>query len=154
MSELTLSFTIQGDIDGYITFECPFCGSEFKLRADEFQSDEEPPWGELYCPYCGLSKETNNFYTSEVMEKAKAIATNYMIESLNKTFKTMRHSVNSSNGIIKMSYRPLKKVCVKELEDKDTVESIFECSCCNRHIKVLYCAGASKIFCSYCGVDL
>lgn len=102
----------------------------------------------------GLSKETNNFYTSEVMEKAKAIATNYMIESLNKTFKTMRHSVNSSNGIIKMSYRPLKKVCVKELEDKDTVESIFECSCCNRHIKVLYCAGASKIFCSYCGVDL
>ena len=24
----TISFTIQGDSEGYITFECPFCGEE------------------------------------------------------------------------------------------------------------------------------
>lgn len=27
----TITFTIQGDSEGYVTFECPFCGSEFKL---------------------------------------------------------------------------------------------------------------------------
>ena len=37
-----LEITIQGDDEGYITFECPFCKSEFKLRADECQNDETP----------------------------------------------------------------------------------------------------------------
>ncbi|WP_258106146.1 hypothetical protein [Christensenella minuta] len=153
MSEINLSFTIQGDSEGYVTFECPYCSSEFKLRADEFQNDEEP-FDELYCPYCGLSKMPNDFYTEEVIEKAKAIATNYMIEELNKTFGKMQRDLARNNGVIKMSYKPLTKVYVKEIEDKDTIETIFECSCCNRHVKVLYCAGVSKIFCPYCGVDL
>ena len=55
-----ISFTIQGDSEGYVTFECPFCGSEFKLQADEFQSDDEP-LEELFCPYCGLTREKNDF---------------------------------------------------------------------------------------------
>lgn len=55
MGNITLSFTVQGDSEGYVTFECPYCGSEFKLQAGEVQSDEEPVL-ELFCPYCGLQK--------------------------------------------------------------------------------------------------
>ena len=53
-----------------------------------------------------------------------------------------------------MDYKPLKKVATKELKDKDTTETEFKCSCCGRRIKVLYCAGAAKVFCPYCGVDI
>ena len=49
------SFTIQGDSEGYVTFLCPFCGSEFKLRADEYQNDDKP-FEDLFCPYCGLTR--------------------------------------------------------------------------------------------------
>lgn len=153
MSDTTISFTIQGDNEGYVTFECPYCGSEFKLQAGEFQDDENP-FNELYCPYCGLSKAPNEFYSSEVMEKAEALATNYMIEQLNKTFGSMQRSLNNSKSFIKMTYKPLQKLNVKELKDKDTTETEFECTCCQRHVKALYCAGSSKIFCPYCGVDL
>jgi hypothetical protein len=29
------TITIQGDSEGYVTFECPYCDSEFKLQAGE-----------------------------------------------------------------------------------------------------------------------
>lgn len=153
MSTETFTFSIQGDSDGYVTFECPFCASEFKLQAGEYQNDEEP-FEELFCPYCGLTKGKNNFLSSEVIEQAQALAYNYMIEKLNKSFSKMRKSINRSNGLIKMDYKPLKKVATKELKDKDTTEAEFTCTCCERRVKVLYCAGASKVFCPYCGVDI
>ena len=52
------TITIQGDSEGYVTFECPYCDSEFKLQAGEYQNDDEP-FEELFCPYCGLVKEKN-----------------------------------------------------------------------------------------------
>lgn len=149
----TITFTIQGDSEGYVTFECPFCGSEFKLQAEEYQSDDKPV-EELFCPYCGLSKEPDEFYSDEVNEKIEALINNYVAEMFNKSFGKMSRSINRSNGIIKMTYKPLKTVAVKELKDKDTVETEFKCTCCEHGVKVLYSAGAAKIFCPYCGVDI
>ena len=153
MGNITLSFTVQGDSEGYVTFECPYCGSEFKLQAGEVQSDEEPVW-ELFCPYCGLAKEISTFWSKDVRDKARALAENYIIEELNKAFGKIASSINRQKSIIKMTYNPLKKVNVKELKDTDTTETEFQCPCCNRRVKALHCAGASKIFCPYCGVDL
>ncbi len=153
MSDTTLSFTIQGDSEGYVTFTCPYCHSDFKLQAGEFQNDEEP-FNELFCPYCGLSKEVTNFYSEDVKEKARELATNYMIEELNKSFGKLKRSVNRRNSIIKIDYKPLKKVNVRELKENDSQEVEFKCDICNHHTKVLYCVGKSKIFCPYCGVDI
>lgn len=152
MSEISFEIKIIGDSEGYVTFECPFCESEFKLCADEFQSDDKS-FTELYCPYCGLVDCVNSFYTKDVVEQIKAIVSNYTIEQLNKTFGKMARNINN-NKFIKMKWKPLKKVTTKELKDKDTVEEIFECPVCSNHEKVLYCSGVSKIFCSYCGVDI
>lgn len=154
MSDVTFTFSIEGDSEGYVTFECPFCGAEFKLQAGEYQ-DEDKPLEELFCPYCGLTKDKNEFLSSEVVEQAQILAQNYVIEQLNRSFKKMSQSINrSGHGIIKMTYKPLKKVATKELKTEDTVETEFMCGCCDRRVKALYCAGASKIFCPYCGVDI
>lgn len=154
MSEVRFSFTIQGDSEGYITLECPFCESEFKVKAGEYQSDDNPVI-ELFCPYCGLTSDKSNYYTRETIEKAEALAKNYAIEQLNKSFGKMARSINSGGkGIVKMNVKPLKKVNVKELKERDTTEEIFACTTCEYHVKVLYCAGASKVFCPYCGVDI
>ena len=153
MSTEKFTIKIQGDSEGYVTFECPYCSSEFKLQAGEFQSDDEP-FEELFCPYCGLAKGKNEFLSSDVREQAQAIAYNYMVEEINKRMGQMQKSFNHSNGLIKMDFKPLKKVTTKELKDKDSVETEFTCSCCNHRVKVLYCAGAAKIFCPYCGGDI
>ena len=153
MSEISLSLTIQGDDEGYITFSCPYFHSDFKLQAGELQ-DEDEPFVELFCPYCGLTKQPNDFYSDEVIEQAKARVANYMIEELNKSLEKIKHSVNRGNNIIKISYKPLEKANIKELKEQDTQEVAFECGICNHHVKVLYCDGVSKIFCPYCGVDI
>lgn len=150
---MELSFTIQGDSEGYVTFECPFCGSEFKLQAGEYQ-DEEQPFDELFCPYCGLTSERDRFLSQDVIDQAEALAYNYMVEELNSAFKKMSRSINKHKSIIKMTFKPLKKVNTKELKDKDTTEVEFACSHCDHRVKALYCAGAAKIFCPYCGVDI
>ena len=144
MSDVKFEISIEGDSEGYVTFECPFCESEFKLNADEFQ-DEDNVFSELFCPYCGLIDKVNKFYSKEVIEQAEAIAYNYMMEEVNKIFNDFKRSVKR---------KELKKVNLKELKDKDTTEEIFSCPMCENHIRVLYCAGVSKVFCAYCGVDI
>ena len=154
MSTVSFTFSIQGDSEGYVTFECPFCGAEFKLQAGEYQN-EDIPIEDLFCPYCGLTREKNAFLSRDVIAQAQALAQNYMIEQLNRSFKKASRSINKAgHGIVKMKYKPLRKVETKELKDKDTVETEFLCNCCDHRVKALYCAGVSKIFCPYCGVDL
>lgn len=150
---MNISFTVQGDSEGFVTFECPFCGSEFKLQAGEYQNKNEP-LEDLFCPYCGLTREKKAFLSKDVIAQIQALAKNYMIDELNKEFKKMSESLNTSHSIIKMEYKPLEKVGTKELRDKDTTETEFKCNHCSHRVKVLYCAGASKIFCPYCGVDI
>ena len=152
MSDVKFEISIEGDSEGYVTFECPFCESEFKLNADEFQ-DEDNVFSELFCPYCGLIDKVNTFYSKEVIEQAEAIAYNYMMEEVNKIFNDFKRSVKR-NKFIKVDFKELKKVNLKELKDKDTTEEIFSCPMCENHIRVLYSAGVSKVFCAYCGVDI
>lgn len=151
MNDINFEIKIEGDSEGYITFECPFCESEFKLQAGEIQ-DEENVYTELYCPYCGLVDKVNSFFTKEVVEKIQTIAQNYLIEELNKYFNKTKKSLNSK--YVKLEYKELKKVNIKELKVNDSVEEVFDCPMCNNHVRVLYCSGVSKVFCSYCGVDL
>jgi transcription elongation factor Elf1 len=152
MSDINFDIRIEGDSEGYVTFECPFCESEFKLNASEFQ-DEDNVITELFCPYCGLTDGINTFYSKEVIEQAETIAYNYMVEQVNKMINNFRKSLRG-NKYIKVDFKKLKKVNLKELKDKDTVEEIFSCPMCENHVRVLYCAGASKVFCAYCGVDV
>lgn len=152
MNTINFKIKIQGDIEGFVTFECPFCESEFKLNASECQDDENT-YIEFFCPYCGLIHDRTYFYNKEIIEYVNAIATNHMIEQINKTFGKMKKSINRTKGM-KMEYKPLKKVYIKDLNEKETVEEVFECPMCGNHEKVLYCAGVSKVFCAYCGVDI
>ena len=135
MSDVKFEIIIEGDSEGYVTFECPFCESEFKLNADEFQ-DEDNVFSELFCPYCGLIDKVNTFYSKEVIEQAEAIAYNYMMEEVNKIFNDFKRSVKR-NKFIKVDFKELKKVNLKELKDKDTTEEIFSCPMCENHIRVL-----------------
>ena len=102
MGNITLSFTVQGDSEGYVTFECPYCGSEFKLQAGEVQSDEEPV---LNCsaPTADLQKRNPHSGQKMFVTKARALAENYMIEELNKAFGKMARSINRQKSIIKMT---------------------------------------------------
>ena len=104
MANVELKFEVQADDDGYVSYECPFCKSIFSLKASEVQSDD-PIYNEMYCPYCGLNDVPEKFYTNEVIEQSKALAMNYMIDELNKSFKKMSEN---NNKYVKMAGKPAK----------------------------------------------
>ena len=62
---------ILGDDEGYIILICPYCKSEFKVSSYDLQ--ERGIYNELFCPYCGLSKEIKTFYTREIKSKATKV---------------------------------------------------------------------------------
>lgn len=152
MSETSFEIAMEGDRDGYVTFECPFCGSSFGLRADEVKN-EDGYMDKIYCPYCGLNNDFDSFLPNEIIEQAKEIAYNWMIEQLNQTFEKMTKDINTHQGIVKMRYKPLKKNEISEIHSHEGVEEAFECENCNHHVKVLYVTGSSLVYCPYCGVN-
>ena len=62
---------ILGDDEGYIILVCPYCKSEFKVSSYDLQ--ERGIYNELFCPYCGLSKEIKTFHTREIKSKATKV---------------------------------------------------------------------------------
>lgn len=71
---------ILGDDEGYIILTCPYCKSEFKVSAYDLQ--ERGIYNELFCPYCGLTKDIKTFYTREIKSKATKVAKeNYNIQN-------------------------------------------------------------------------
>ena len=154
MPESSYEIVMEGNRDGYVTFECPFCGSSFGLRADEVKNEDGYGYiDRVYCPYCGLNSDFNSFLPNEVIEQAKEIAYNWMIEQLNQTFGKMVKDTNAHRRIVKMRYKPLKKHEISELHCHEGVEEAFECKSCNHHVKVLYSTGSSLVYCPYCGVN-
>ena len=152
MSE-QLGITLYSDGDGFISFECPFCGSVFKLSVGDL-NDETFPVQELFCPYCGLVAEKKSFLSAEAKEAIQAKIYNYAVEMFNQGFGEMSKTINRQNSMLKVEYKPLTKEKEKDVIENDTVETNFCCKACEREVKVLLNIGLSKAFCPYCGVDI
>ncbi|MGM9530627.1 hypothetical protein [Intestinibacter sp.] len=167
---------IIGDDEGFIILECPYCKSEFKLSADDIQSNGDI-YFEIFCPYCGLSKEIKNFYTREIKSKttrAKREKNKNIIKeqdkkprdnnirlssskSLDLSFSSMEREIDKNQNKdfyqIKMDNKKLENVNVDRLKDKDLKEISYKCSICNSSEKLLS-DGETVLYCAYCGVSL
>lgn len=148
MENMELTLTIEGDSDGYVSFECPYCEMQFKLKISEYE--EESSLKDLHCPYCGLSHEKDHFFTKEVIEEAEARVYNELIEQLSSSLKKMSKTINKSK-VMKMSVKTPKKMNTKELAEVDSDEVICECPKCSKHEKLINQANKIKAFCAYCG---
>ena len=167
---------IIGDDEGFIILECPYCKSEFKLSADDLQANGDI-YFEIFCPYCGLSKEIKNFYTREIKSKttrAKREKNKNIIKeqdkkpsdnnirlssskSLDLSFSSMEKEIDKNQNKdfyqIKMDNKKLENVNIDRLKDKDLKEISYKCSICNSSEKLLS-DGKTVLYCAYCGVNL
>ena len=165
---------ILGDDEGFIILECPYCKSEFKLSSKDLQ-DRGDIYFEIFCPYCGLSKEIKHFYTKEIKAKAtrakkekinkietdkKTQTSNVKLsssKSLDLSFGSMEREIDKSQNKdfyqIKMDNKKLEKIDVARLEGKDLKEISYKCSICESSEKLLS-DGKTILYCAYCGVSL
>lgn len=97
-----------GDDEGYIILICPYCKSEFKLSSYDLQ--ERGIYNELFCPYCGLTKEIKTFYTREIKSKAtKAGKENYNIQNVENESSLNGEKYNKMKSNDKLCDKTSKK---------------------------------------------
>lgn len=144
---ITFEISIPPDDDGYVLLQCQHCGSFFKAAASDIKDDEVL---NIYCPSCGLISD--NYYTDDVIELARAKAVNFAYDEIHNMLKKWERQ-NSSRS-------PLKFKAGKKPKDEyeSPIRSIIDnleikvFSCCNRSAKVNPLIKTSACYCPFCGV--
>lgn len=148
MSEVTLSVSIPSDNDGYVTVQCPFCDGRFKLTAKDF---ERKDLIYLFCPYCGLQEEGNQFLSDEVIEQIQIVATNYLKTIVNQFQKDLKRSFKKSKFLSFKAGKKLKEDPENTLFESEEMD-LSHCPYCDFGVKVQPIAHEIGICCPYCGV--
>lgn len=144
---MEIEIKIPTDEDGYFSLECPYCNGKFKVSADDIDLEEAY---ELFCPYCGLIDEINNFLSNDVIEHAQTIALNYMIQQINKEMKDISRKFKGSGYTFQ--YKKLKEELPKQLSEEENLEPV-NLACCNKTIKIQVGLTKGNIYCPFCGVN-
>lgn len=147
MGDINLKISIPADDEGYVSFECPFCGERFKLKVDEFKEMDNT---NLFCPMCGLTNEISNFYSKDVVEKAMEIAEQYAMDLINKMFKDLERSTRG-NSFMKVKAKEIKTESTKVLYENDDELVIEKEKCCERNVKIRILDKFIGVYCPYCG---
>ena len=147
MSSVSLPLSIPLDDDGFIELECDFCKDRFMLSKDTFESDENISF---YCPICGLPNRINTFYTTDVLERARQQAQNYMIDEINKRFSGLSKKINRS-GVIKLKMNNPKHIQESELYKPAIEYYKNKMACCNVLVKATNYDNEIGLYCPICG---
>ena len=133
MSE-TFEIEVPLDVDGFADLQCPHCSERFRLRPDDYSSDEIP---HIFCPSCGLPQDIH--YSDEIMDYAESIAAAGVEKSLARELGLFGHTT----------------FCSRQTDEPpvpaDATLQDREFPCCGRHAKLNPLTAFVDPFCPYCG---
>lgn len=99
---MEISVNLPLDDDGFLRRECPSCEREFKWfygetaeRPDDFLEPEN-----YFCPYCGVSSDTDSWWTPQQLEYAQEAAAGPITEEL--ADRLQRTLGNQRNSLIRL----------------------------------------------------
>ncbi len=145
MDKADFKINIPTDVDGYVELQCPFCRDTFRIDSDDVLSND---LSSVYCPYCGLTDQFDNFATDELKEVAQQVIINHANQLINESLKKMG---KSSKGVFKTKSKvvsnPIKNLYVKSHDVK-----FLTLSCCGRHVKVSLNSVNNEVYCPFCGI--
>lgn len=152
MSDVQIPIEIKSDEKGYYDRQCPNteCEYVFKIHMEDWKekvSDEV-----VYCPMCGYTAESDQWFTDEQVESMKEIAQSYAMNfistELNKTFSKFANSTRG-NKYVKVEYKPGKKISFvnNPVGQQESWELDITCEECGTRYSVI----GSAYFCPCCG---
>ena len=133
MSE-TFRIEIPLDSEGFADLQCPHCGERFRLRPEDYSTDEVP---KVFCPSCGLPQDIH--YSDEIMAYARSVA----------KAKAERLLARSLGALGKVRMHP-QHIGEPPRPTDATLEKVA-LACCGRHAKLNPLTVISEPYCPYCG---
>lgn len=146
MEDFIEEITVQADENGFLLLQCPNCHEYFKLKPQDYLTDDVI---ELWCPCCGL--KAKSFFTDEntdiAFRKAKKQAGELIYYELTKREKMFKCQAITINVELVPPHE-------EEFPVKYGLESmeIHFYPCCNREIKIKPFYKQFGSYCPFCGV--
>jgi uncharacterized Zn finger protein (UPF0148 family) len=149
---INIPITLNSDEKGYFDRQCPNdkCEFVFKIFMDDWKekvSDEQ-----VYCPMCGHTAPSDQWYTHEQIEAIREIAASYaksiISNELDKAFGKMARSTRG-NKYVQITYKPNKKITFvnNPIGQRSEWELEITCEKCQTRYSVI----GSAYFCPCCG---
>ncbi len=149
MADEIFNVNIPSDSEGYVVFQCPYCGDRFKLLINEIDSDDVIM---IFCPYCGLQGEPLQFISDEVKENVNIMLEIRMKELMNDFGKDLEKMFKNNDFISFKTDKKFKLEKEKLLFETDPNLTEMELQCCNKNVKVRALNKDIGTYCPYCGV--
>lgn len=152
MSEISIPIEITSDKKGYYDRQCPSekCEYIFKIYLEDWKenvTDEQ-----VFCPMCGYTAASDQWFTHEQIESMREIAASYaksyLSDEFNKMFGKLSRDMNS-NKHLKITYTPGKKISFvnNPIGQRPEWELDIKCEKCQTKYSVI----GSAYFCPCCG---
>lgn len=136
MERMQMSFPIESDEDGYIDKECPNrdCLFQFKVHKEDWKNifkDEA-----VYCPKCGKSATSNQWFTTEQVNAGKEMAINNVKAMIGNAMREEAKQFNRNNkkGFLTfaMKVNGFNEQIIKlPIKCKEIFEQKIKCEKCN-----------------------
>ena len=147
MDDFSFKIEIPCDDDGFVLLQCSQCGEFFKLKADDFDSDDIL---DVRCPACGITSE--NYLTEDVLNLAMAIAKNKAFEAIHKGMKKLERQTKGKAVSFKAG-KPPKPDDEPILQPSVDAFAIVVCGHCGKQSKVARLLSMSMFVCPLCGMS-
>lgn len=154
MERMQMSFPIESDEDGYIDKECPNrdCLFQFKVHKEDWKNifkDEA-----VYCPKCGKSATSNQWFTTEQVNAGKEMAINNVKAMIGNAMREEAKQFNRNNkkGFLTfaMKVNGFNEQIIKlPIKCKEIFEQKIKCEKCNARYAVV----GSAFYCQSCGYN-
>lgn len=143
---ISLQISVPSDVDGYILLRCEYCGTYFKIPADDIEDDRLL---DIYCPSCGLISK--HYLTPEIIELAEAIIHNQALDLVYDAFKSLERKTKHGFAQLKAGKKPQH---IHESPIKTGIDAleITDFRCCHRSAKVKPLLRITGCYCPFCGV--
>lgn len=160
MGKISIPVEIQSDDKGFYDRQCPNEKCEYIFKIDMGDWTEKVSDDEVFCPMCGHSASSDQWYTFEQLDAIEEIAASYaqslISNELNKTFEKMASDFRN-NKFVRITYNPklklsfinnpigqrpeweLEIVCEKCKTKYSVIGSAYFCPCCrNNSVKRVF----------------
>lgn len=100
---MNISVPMPLDNDGFLRRECPNCKVQFKWHSGPAnEAAENQPAAEVYfCPSCGQSAATDQWWTTEQLEYAKGVGMPAALQALDDELTSVFRGMNSKHFKVK-----------------------------------------------------
>lgn len=152
---MEIPVTFLSDDKGYFDRECPNqnCLYVFKINMQDWKEKISDDC--VYCPRCGHTAKSTEWWTEQQLEGMQNLAKNwaitYLQQSLDKSFGKLANSTKN-NKFFRITYKPSKKITFinNPIGQSKEWEQDIQCPYCSTRYSVI----GTAYFCPCCGKNI